>query len=502
MSWSMYQWLPKQDSPKSESGLHQLGAKLGCPIWEISSNEDTNSRWLAQQEAGGEAAKIWRYRVRLSQLTSPSDEDSTTRAWPNELVESRSLSIGLVNVLSKTVSFIFAQNSEPGVDTLYMRFLSEVKGSDPADPTKHLHLRPSNWGSVFFSLRRRKNSDPGGAKWSVETPEVEAALALSLWSILNKYPQLVPTAEKRKGIGPRKSFRYGRILARKEDKRELPPSGSSKQRIQQWECAQKLSLGESTLWLNRTAQSPSDKREVCWTPVAGPAALWERDEVSNEHKRQAPISYSPVLGVHSFGWNTLSIEALFVPDGLDLLVLPVEGPTATMCAQDIFTGFLRALLLYCERPLGPSHFVHKGDGTSGICNPNVGILINILVNGDLGSKADAVACIIPTTIACNHTYHIVEALEFASESAMKKLSQGSAKAAYDDIEWTVSVLECGATKTAARDCFLQTAWIVYRILWTASKGKQSQSQLWPGRDEGPWKLLGCLNKLRYDEEIL
>jgi hypothetical protein len=152
VSWSFYQWQLDQPNP----GLRQLGAQRGCPLWvgisERLPQSDhfidssiarahppvlrRNSRWLTQYEAGEQsqpnaAARLWRYRTRLCQLTSPIDEASTIHAWPKELAPTRSLATALARAIAKAANLIVGNTLDKGrpyasKTTLYMRFLSET----------------------------------------------------------------------------------------------------------------------------------------------------------------------------------------------------------------------------------------------------------------------------------------------------------------------------------------------------------------------------------------
>jgi len=190
------------------------------------------------------------------------------------------------------------------------------------------------------------------------------------------------------------------------------------------------------------------------------ATLWVQS--SSKSFRMGPSNSQIPTARRYFGWNTLSMSQ---PASKDVAVLSssVNGTLSQMCCQDVFTGFLRALLSTCDRPFGGSGFSRCSEGY-GIENQCVKDLIDSFVQNGLGSRRDAVLCIIPVIVASKCKSPIQDAIEAALKLSSRHMLEDKTGEAVSELRWALSILDDSLSEDQARECIYKLSGIYRHLL--------------------------------------
>ncbi|KAH7399625.1 hypothetical protein BKA66DRAFT_406894, partial [Pyrenochaeta sp. MPI-SDFR-AT-0127] len=316
-----------------------------------------HQQWLLSQESGEDttepntAAMLLHFRARLSLLTSVGPTTPALQVWSNDMVEGRAGAIAAALTISTAASVILSDfdGDLNGCRTLYTKFGCALERPNAQGQYMPLGSETSNnhpshdMDQLFFALYRERDEDTGRYQhWRADTSQVEAAIALGYWSCLAQYHHLTSHLQEEQ----RQPF---------EDER--------------------LHFNNAT---------------------SGFAGLWKRSP--NNYMAYTPVLKGSQMPRHSyrfFGWNAIPVKDSVFDGEHKVFISSSQNSIPMMCAQETFTSFLWALLISSENPLGESTFTTGRKGY-GIENPVVNQIIDAFVENGLGSKTDAIVCIIPT----------------------------------------------------------------------------------------------------------
>ena len=293
-------------------------------------------------------------------------------------------------------------------------------------------------------MSKETNSHDEKDKWTADSAELEAAIALHTWASVLQFAAGVDEKEKGTLFASAHSVKHRRILA-------ATRSGSLEsiaKQIRLWTDTNLLDPREAILDVKR-----GDMMRNGTHTAASPAILWTE---SDNGVVYTPLRYRMLLKSHRrfFGWNSVDSE-IPLPEStgpLTVLSSSVEGSLSQMYAQDIFTGVLRALLSACDRPLGDL-ILRKSASGYVIENQTVKDLTDVFVQNGLGSKRDAAMCIIPVILASDYKKLIQDATEAVYRSASKHVINGTLEQAESQINWIIPTLEDEPDEPRVRKLF-------------------------------------------------
>lgn len=155
-------------------------------------NSDMDTQWLRQWErpkqnneaALDTATRLWRYRVRLGHLTSPSviNKSSSQQAWPESMVHGRRWAACLSTAINATANVMLLGKYGQGGEKLRGMFVK-------FECTTNYDQDRSTNTCLHFLLRARFNLPHDGksrVSWYSDPLELEAAISLRLWSLYCK----------------------------------------------------------------------------------------------------------------------------------------------------------------------------------------------------------------------------------------------------------------------------------------------------------------------------
>ncbi|KAF2181053.1 hypothetical protein K469DRAFT_590132 [Zopfia rhizophila CBS 207.26] len=221
----------------------------------------------------------------------------------------------------------------------------------------------SHAGNIYFTLKREVDTDGARTEnWIADVAQLEAAITLWTWSMKTQHLKK----------------QHEDVIVRVVCAKTKLEENDSPAEIQLWAGTQKLDIVKSILNL-------------------GP--------------------------VRFFGWNTVPYD--FHNTDLKRMTVfssVVKGTLLELCAQDIFAGFLKSLLSLGERILRDFSLVRSGSKQR-IKNRTVNDLIDIFVSSNLGSREDAILCIIPVVVSSEYDSPTLDVISQKIRSGTEKLSR-------------------------------------------------------------------------------
>lgn len=334
------------------------------------------------------ADTIWRYRVRLAELTSSEHAYRYPRSWPAELVHGRTCAMSAAQVISVAVCTL-VQNSRKVRSfnqTLVFRFECASNDTRASKPKQSIYGARDQ---LFMYLHRTP-----AETWQLGCEQVEAVIALTGLSYLTGY--FANGCDR--PFGSEQLYRivgYGRIR-------------SWTQIHSTWACltyetyskwVQELQLQELEIDLG----SGDCSSESLWCQT-GP------DSTYSALSGDMDIRRGDRSCARFFGWAALA--CLKKEGRTKLLVYPVKHGIATMVAQDLFIAFLYSLLQSSETPLGISDYDPVFEKACVVIqNKTIDNLVDAFQLHDLGSRMDKNMCIVPIIEASRWETPISQAID-------------------------------------------------------------------------------------------
>ncbi|KAF2856854.1 hypothetical protein T440DRAFT_512849 [Plenodomus tracheiphilus IPT5] len=411
-------------------------------------------------------SQLWRYRARLGHLTSANLQKVQSQEWSTlALVRGRPEADSAAQVISAAVSLIISnlRNSETypwgnrgkqfrnylrANFTFYLdlKCLGKVahQGAEADGTTPE--------GSCLFTITRRLDRAAGiNQIWAVYPAEIEAALSLTTWSCLD---QVRAATAFHGGHQDSTEPEHMSIVAGTNEDQD-----SAKDLISQlalWACMESYLISSSE-YIHANVTDVSSRIAIFW------------DQSTNDDGLSPPLfepTDSPTgKSKRLFGWPTV-IQALpSTSKPFVLAVLPTDQPFITLCAQELFATFVQSMAQSTGLPFGKFHFTDKS-GSVGIENEFVTKMMDLFMENKLGSRLDALFCIVPTVVAISSDLPLRSALQemlrFAEDSFSGHNSNTAnmgSSAWSEVIRWGIHSVPYISDESQIWDWFLVTSWM-------------------------------------------
>lgn len=209
-----------------------------------------------------------------------------------------------------------------------------------------------------------------------------------------------------------------------------------------WECA-------------GTAFRPLVKRRLDFSSISTGYAAHHNESTDSFRKIICYPQMTPGMRGNIRGWNAVPWKRLGTPSGLTAYCAHVGGSVDLTCAQDLYGYLLLELLRASKKALGDSDFVKTEEGY-GICNSKVDKLIDGFVGSDLGTKDDAVRCILPIVAAPDCPSPVKNAIGAVLKSFQEAIKSERYGDAISELNWLSELLFYEAdTKQVRQWCLLK-----------------------------------------------
>jgi hypothetical protein len=133
-----------------------------------------------------------------------------------------------------------------------------------------------------------------------------------------------------------------------------------------------------------------------------------------------------------FGWKTANLSQSQIFEGFDLWSAPVTGSLVTSCAQEIFASFLASILDIVDG-FGPVHV--EEDESIRLENGLVSEIVALFMEMRLGSKLEALLCVMPLVLPRLEMPSAPQALAAAKQSANQRRERKYWKKAERVLQW-------------------------------------------------------------------
>ncbi|KAL7903346.1 hypothetical protein HDV63DRAFT_120359 [Trichoderma sp. SZMC 28014] len=301
----------------------------------------------------GIAGKLLAYRTRLAQLT----QSQTTQAWAatpsqqfdSEMVQVREISQCLALAIESTVNKIFSRSSKFQEEwrdhtSIFWGFACDVVSAAPNESSKLLSRE-----TIYLQLTRGNLEN----SWKLQNKlELEGILGLWAWSLKSD-----PAAEISQG-----QFAVSRAT-------EIPT-----RRI----VSTKKSIEESGLQI--------------WFGNEMPISLdFMALGAASERRDPSAIRYGDEE-TRFFGWHTADASHLQGSTPLKIWSAPTNSPLLSLCAQEVFGSFVVSIIdiinLVKDINIREDPDVRLASGL-------ISEIITLFTEAQLGSREDALLCILP-----------------------------------------------------------------------------------------------------------
>jgi hypothetical protein len=302
--------------------------------------------------------KMWCYRARLGRLTSESWQKTLSQAWPDTLVKGRLEGRNAAEAISAVASI-------PELVSTYTR-------------EEKIYLELGRSGIIPLLIRLRH--DPIGNNalpWSVDPAEIEAAVSLTHYSCLHHYRIAQWDLNSLTYYG---SIPIRRIIATSSDHNQ-----------------EKLEKHVARIMhLTGTEFLPVEYILIEGV-YTNPAVynLWAQSAEDSKIYAPRTMGKDDSHGIERIcGWSVMQQRRTSPKGTWMLATYRTAQPLMVLCAQEIFARFLQELPGSEAIPFLQSIFINGSDDM-GVQHPVVKRLIEVFEENDLGSRTDAVLCIIP-----------------------------------------------------------------------------------------------------------
>ena len=400
---------------------------------------------------------ILRYRARLGQLTS----NSGSQQWPDSMVKGCSAAAAAVRAINQAMSLLPPSGPCNEGGLLLVPFdcsISIKASSDPAYQLRWSDMFQSS-GKACFHLALGDLKHP---LWRVDPYEIEAAVALMAW------PQRQPFS----------SLQIIGVCVPEVSSFGIPSHYS----LRPWACAgtafhrlfkSRLNFSSmSSECVAHYSESADSFFNTIWIPRMDPSRM--RDILC--------------------GWNAVPWKRLGTPSELTAYCAHVGGIDDLTCAQDLYGYLLLQLLQASDKALGDSDFVKTEEGY-GIRNSKVDKLIDGFIRSGLGTKDDAVRCILPIVAASDHPSPVKDAIGAVLKSVREAIKSERYGDARSELNWLAELLVFEAdNEQVFQWCLLKTG--LYRC--DSWKGHAHDGQAFEGSF---FKDIELIDNLRLESGI-
>jgi hypothetical protein len=368
---------PSPDDNKVPTGSGKSGSS------PLSSHPPTIDRTVQGSQFNSE--NLLRIRARLSRLTTPPSFISSTepewQEWKDNHVK--------VRTSARRLSAAICQASDR---------LLPLKGSGENNNVKlQVRVTPS---METLSINLESQPTSMQTSWSIDSAQLEAILGLWMWLLVSDKRLSPKSSSNGKSIDA--SVKTLRIVS------ALPNANSKHQEAR--------SASEMGLWLGDTKRlsgttlTCDEPRMHGFIDLWGPPSTagnsrqcepnWQNLPRDPEEykKRQFPQGQFPL---RLCGWNSVcasmeSRQQPAAPAELKIQYVATERSLRDICAQELFVALMVSLKSQLPKvpKVGETTFVERA-GYVQLHNPTISALEQAFVENGLGSRSDALYCIIP-----------------------------------------------------------------------------------------------------------
>lgn len=394
-------------SPKETLAATISSDNQGRYFWRLcgAPNKDRmNLKHPSPDERPHTAAKLLAYRTRLASLTDSSTSSiAPARDFKSEMVEVRNQSHRLASLVEATLETVIskAELKPPWKAALKAR-IQEDPGNAPSvvwalDCTvgKQGAGTPSSHRPQTIYLEFSQDREAPGSPWLLKNKrELEGILGLWVWSLKSD-----PTIETQDRVTGLRRSTAGDIQAR----RIIPTGQAINSDLDIW-------LGDDIknikIYILRSTSTGLRDASTVWTRM-GKKDVYPTSKIALDARLNNPQ-------LRFFGWNTADLSpsqdfhepSLWSASMTDSLVAP--------CAQEIFASFLTSILDIVDG-LGDVHV--KEAESFRLENNLVSEVVNLFTEMQLGSRLEALLCVIPLTLPHLKMHSAAAALTAAKKSA-------------------------------------------------------------------------------------
>jgi hypothetical protein len=418
----------------------------GTSLWRPKDSNE-HRLWPWEEKDTSISTAVWCYRARLGQLTSNTSKETLSQAWPDSLVKGRSESRDAAQAISAAASMIIPVSRTQGRQ-IYLDFSCLSVASDSNSYDAITESRPNN---LLIQLPdNRRVGEESRSSWSVNLADIEAAISLThytcclhqrlIYSHLNDLASHQPSNVRR-------------IIA--------ASVGRNKEAV-------KKMVAHIELWAefsnNRLDQIEYITAENV-NPASGIATFWTESFKNSE-------TYSPILGsttdlrsIKQFcGWSAIPQGSTSSESTYVLATYKTTQSLMSLCAQEILAAFLHQLVASEDKKwLEDTKYAHKDEGI-GMHNPKVTRLIDSFTENGLGSRADAMLCILLTLAGVRFTNHVPRILDDMLYSVETMVCKGTmTRDEMSALLWGKRCMALGPTEEQIWRWFLISSWYCHKF---------------------------------------
>ncbi|KAJ5998016.1 hypothetical protein N7522_009676 [Penicillium canescens] len=389
------------------------GKKSGTKRMSIEHPSPSN-RWNA-------AAILLAYRTRLASLTDLSTSSTApAMEFKSEMVEVRNESRQIAALIEATIKTILSKAAKIkkewetassmfwGIDCALVKQAN--KRSEPKEHTIYLEFA--------------QDSTAPGSPWVLKNKrELEGILGLWVWS-LKSDPRIETKDQWTDFIRSTASD----IRAR----RIIPTDQVMKPDLEIWLGDDMKAITKSAL---RSKSTGLHDASAVWTMSTDPG-------VTNMYPiiQRAPDIKVPdaklLPSLRFFGWKTANLSQSQEFEGFNLWSAPMTGSLVTSCAQETFATFLTSILDIVDN-FGPVHV--EEDESIRLENGLVSEIVALFTEMRLGSKLEALLCVMPSVLPRLEMPSAASALAAARKSANQHRKRTDWKKAERVLQWAWNI---------------------------------------------------------------
>ncbi|KAJ5455310.1 hypothetical protein N7475_010431 [Penicillium sp. IBT 31633x] len=389
------------------------GTKPGTKRMSIE-HPSPSKRWNA-------ATILLAYRTRLASLTNLSTSSiAPAMEFKSEMVEVRNESRQIAALIEATIKIILSK--APKIKKEWETASSMFWGIDCALGKQAIQPSTPKEHTIYLELIQDPSAP--GNPWILKNKrELEGILGLWVWS-LKSDPRIETVDQWTK-------FRRSTasdIRAR----RIIPTDQVIKPDLEMW-------LGDDMKSITKSALRSKS------TGLHDASAVWTMSTDSGVTNMYPIVQLAPDVKVPGaklppplrfFGWKTANLSQSQDFEGFNLWSAPMTGSLVTSCAQEIFASFLIGILDIVDN-FGPVHV--EEDETITLENGLVSEIVALFTEMRLGSKLEALLCVMPLVLPRLKMPSAASALAAAKKSANQHRERKYWKKAERVLQWAWNI---------------------------------------------------------------
>jgi hypothetical protein len=402
-----------REGVSTQEGLEQI-PETG--IWTPKDPEESRI-WPWTEKYTLSSTSVWYYRARLGQLTSNTLKKTLSQAWPDDMVEGRLEGRNTAQAISAAASTTLNILSKQKGTHIYVDFTClSVPVSIPQDT-----IDMASSGNPLLIRLVHSGVFNRRPLWFVDPADIEAAVSLTLYSCLVHRHAM--TSPKNYLTAPEPN-NVRRIIAagaghNKEAVKELVSQ------LPLWACITPDHLAGIEYFQTEGVET-----------TTGIATLWTKTLEINEVYTPLWKESEARHGIVQFcGWPVLPRNSTSSNHKYVLATCTTNQSLMTLCAQEVFSSFVYELLNSGGERL-KSKFIEE-DYSIGIENSVLTSLIDTFTKNDLGSRQDAVFCIVPILMAVHGPAQVQGAFQQLSQSLETTIKQGKWNRVPEVLRWVL-----------------------------------------------------------------